>query len=192
MPRTVAQNQEIREASRTKLLDSALKTFAEHGYANTSVRKIASEAGVSLGLLYRYFGGKEELLQSVFDRSMALLSNRFDHALARCDGRETAPKLVTTIFDTLMTEQQYWSLFYNLRAQPGVTTILGDSFRLWTKRLRDIFQAYFEEHGRSEAELDAYVLYSLVEGTIQQYLLEPETYPLEGVVKHILAYIDRS
>jgi len=54
------------------------------------------------------------------------------------------------------------------------------------KRLRDLFIANFREAGKDEPEVDAYVLYSLIEGTIQQYLLEPEQYPLENMVERIV------
>jgi Transcriptional regulator len=56
--------QEQAQETRRKLLDSALKLFAEHGYADTHVRKINRSIDLADGILYHYFpGGKEELLQ---------------------------------------------------------------------------------------------------------------------------------
>lgn len=54
MPRTAEQLEHIRQESRERILSSALRLFARHGYAATSVRMIAREAGASLGLLYNY------------------------------------------------------------------------------------------------------------------------------------------
>jgi hypothetical protein len=39
--------------------------------------------------------------------------------------------------------------------------------------------------GRPDPELEALILYSLIEGTIQQYLLDPANYPLDQVVARI-------
>ena len=129
MPRTAQQNQQIRDATRSKLLDSAMTVFAEEGYAQASIRNI---------------------------------------------------------FDTLQTDPTFWSLFQGLRSQPAVMNVLADSIRLWTGRLREIFVDNLTQAGRANPEIEARLLYSLIEGTIQQYLLEPENYPLEEVVKRII------
>lgn len=52
-----------RDAERTKqrLLDVAGRLFAERGYDGTNVRAIAADAGVSINLITRYFGGKPGL-----------------------------------------------------------------------------------------------------------------------------------
>jgi AcrR family transcriptional regulator len=46
------------------ILDAATGLFAEHGYAQTSMRDIATRAGISLSVLYRQFDGKEELFSA--------------------------------------------------------------------------------------------------------------------------------
>lgn len=186
MPRTSQQNQQIREATRAKLLHSSMALFGELGYASTPVRRIARYAGVSTGLLYHYFDGKEGLLQAVFDDCMFRISEGF----AGVEGVPTAQGkiayLVGYIFTTLQEERIFWGLFYSLRSQPAVLSQLGDAFRLWTARLRNLFIEYLQAAGKPEAVLEAYLLYSLIEGTIQQYLLDPEDYPLDAVVEAII------
>lgn len=94
--------------------------------------------------------------------------------------------LIHAIFDLLASDPSFWSLFYMLRSQPEINRTLDGYFRQWTYSLRDLFADKFREYGRAEPALDAYVLYCLVEGTIQQYLLEPDSYPLDAVVARIL------
>jgi AcrR family transcriptional regulator len=48
-------------ATRQSLLDAATALFAERGYDRTTVRDIATRAGVNQSLLFRYFGSKEAL-----------------------------------------------------------------------------------------------------------------------------------
>lgn len=189
MPRTAVQNQEIREATRTKLLESSMILFAENGYGHTSMRKIADHADVSAGLLYHYFANKEALLTAVFDNCMAIISHSFIRIEEVTEPLAKISTLVRTIFETLQNDPTFWGLFYSLRAQPAVTAVLGDAFRLWTGRLRDLFIEFYSEAGRIEPETDAYVLYSLIEGTIQQYLLDSNNYPLETVAARIQAQL---
>ena len=55
---------------REAILRAAIRVFANNGYFNSKVADIAREAGVADGTVYLYFKSKEEILHSVFDRSM--------------------------------------------------------------------------------------------------------------------------
>lgn len=58
------------KAARTRahILDTALHLFAERGYEPTTMREIAAVAGCSLGLTYRYFSRKEDLVLALYTR----------------------------------------------------------------------------------------------------------------------------
>jgi TetR/AcrR family fatty acid metabolism transcriptional regulator len=55
---------------RGAILRAAIRVFANNGYFNSKVADIAREAGVADGTVYLYFKSKEEILHSIFDRSM--------------------------------------------------------------------------------------------------------------------------
>ena len=55
------------ESKKQQLLDAALGEFAAHGIAGARVDRIAKAAGVSAGLVYTYYGSKDELFDAVFD-----------------------------------------------------------------------------------------------------------------------------
>jgi TetR/AcrR family fatty acid metabolism transcriptional regulator len=55
---------------REAILRAAISVFAHNGYFNSKVADIAREAGVADGTVYLYFKSKEEILHSIFDRSM--------------------------------------------------------------------------------------------------------------------------
>ena len=59
------------ELTRQRILECALRLFAAKGYEETTMRDIAKEAGYSLGLTYRYFTGKEDLVLVLY-RSLAV------------------------------------------------------------------------------------------------------------------------
>ncbi len=187
MPRTAEQNEKIRQETRTNIIYSAMSLFARSGYASTTTRQIADLAGVSPGLMYHYFESKEELLHAVFDNCMVILSRVFTRAYEEAPPDRRLANLIQAMFDLLEYDRDFWALFYMMRTQPAVMALLGDSFRLWTARLRDLFTAELQAAGRVDPESDALILYSLIEGTIQQYLLDPDNYPLAAVVRRIVA-----
>ena len=54
------------EEKRRQILDAAVRAFARKGYHACRVGEIAEEAGVAYGLVYHYFGSKEEVLETIF------------------------------------------------------------------------------------------------------------------------------
>jgi AcrR family transcriptional regulator len=56
-----APQREERNA-RQRIINSAISLFSDLGYEKATTRELAARAGVSEGLIYRYFAGKRELL----------------------------------------------------------------------------------------------------------------------------------
>ena len=56
---------------REAILRSAIKVFANKGYFNSKVADIAGNAKIADGTVYLYFKSKEEILHSIFDRTMS-------------------------------------------------------------------------------------------------------------------------
>jgi AcrR family transcriptional regulator len=57
------------EQTRLLILDTAMRLFRERGYAQTTMRAIAREAGVAVGNAYYYFESKEHLIQEFYSGS---------------------------------------------------------------------------------------------------------------------------
>ena len=55
---------------RDALLRAAIDTFAARGFFNAQVADVARAAGVAAGTVYLYFRGKDDLLTSIFERTM--------------------------------------------------------------------------------------------------------------------------
>ena len=72
----VARKTRVRDAEappapkRDAILRAAIDTFAERGYFNAQVADVARAAGVAAGTVYLYFKSKDDLLISIFERSM--------------------------------------------------------------------------------------------------------------------------
>ena len=55
---------------RDAILRAAIETFAARGFFNAQVADVARTAGVAAGTVYLYFRGKDDLLISIFERTM--------------------------------------------------------------------------------------------------------------------------
>ena len=68
MPRTGEVYQQIRDKRKEQILRSAAEVFARKGVASTRINDLAEAAGVSQGLLYRYFANREEVFAALLER----------------------------------------------------------------------------------------------------------------------------
>ena len=73
-----------RTDKRDALLRAAIDTFAARGFFNAQVADVARAAGVAAGTVYLYFRSKDDLLISIFERTMT-------EAIA--DGRKSVDQL---------------------------------------------------------------------------------------------------
>src|SRR4030066_1919163 len=60
-------NRGAKEDTKSRIIESAKKLFAEQGYQKTTVVDISRQAGLSETALYEYFQGKEDLLLAIPD-----------------------------------------------------------------------------------------------------------------------------
>lgn len=58
-------------AARQRLYGVAINLMAKHGYESTTLRDVAKEAGVSVGLLYRYFPSKRAVIIELYEELSA-------------------------------------------------------------------------------------------------------------------------
>lgn len=76
--------EQIKDERREEIKQAALKVFAKRGMTGTKMSMIAAEAGVSVGLAYRYFKSKEELLH-------ILVQELLEHANEELDAVQYLP-----------------------------------------------------------------------------------------------------
>lgn len=184
-PRTDAQNEAIRAATRARIIDAALTLFAQHGYAGATIKQIAQAAGMAQGLLYNYFPSKEHLLLAIFQQSMADVRESF--ALAEsAPPAERAAALIRAAFALIRRNQRFWRLSYASRAQAPVLAALGLDLSAWTAEIRSVTARYAADAGMGDPTIEGAILFALIDGVSQHYILEPDTYPLDAVEQRLL------
>jgi TetR/AcrR family transcriptional regulator, fatty acid metabolism regulator protein len=68
--RSTTSSRADRPDKRDAILRAAIDTFAARGFFSAQVADVARAAGVAAGTVYLYFKGKDDLLISIFERSM--------------------------------------------------------------------------------------------------------------------------
>lgn len=66
---------------RSEILTAAVQLFQEDGYHSTTTHAVAERAGISVGLIYQYFGNKEDLLRAVIVDILAEFRDRIPAAM---------------------------------------------------------------------------------------------------------------
>jgi len=92
------------EERRLQIMDTALSMFAHGGFSRTTVKDIASSAGISNGLMYHYFPSKEKLLESAIEKRSFLPQLRVILKGTEAPCREVLKKIAIQFYDLLKQE----------------------------------------------------------------------------------------
>jgi AcrR family transcriptional regulator len=186
-PRTPEQNERVRAASRARIMEAALELFARDGYERTSVKTIARAAGISQGLLYNYFESKDALLRALFEASMEDVGASFAAADAEPDPTRRIERLVRGAFEIVRQNQAFWRLSYGVRMQAAVLEGIGGAIPAWTATIHQTLERYLRDAGVPDAAVEAAILFALIDGVSQHYVLAPDRYPIAEVADRIVA-----
>lgn len=148
---------------KAKILEVALGLFANEGYNAVSTNKIAKQAGVSEGLIFRHFGNKKGLLEAIMNE----MESRVEAIFATI--KDQGPlSVIHDILDLplLIKEDEYsfWRLQFKLRWQRDYYEQKKDypvlEKMIWA----------FSELGYAEPENEARLLGYLLEGVVKGML----------------------
>jgi TetR/AcrR family transcriptional regulator, repressor for uid operon len=79
----------------TQILDAAVACFAKRGFHQASMHDISAEAGISVGLIYRYFHNKEAVIAAMADRHKKEIHEILERARQAPSLRESLETLFT-------------------------------------------------------------------------------------------------
>lgn len=121
MPKTRAQNQEIKDERRANILNVALRLFSVNGYDAVTINDITTKANCSHGLFYHYFPSKAEIFKAIIEQSKqsSLKMPHFEEGNSLTT-RQKLEMITKHTFDVMRQDGDgpyYMSLFFNLRFQ---------------------------------------------------------------------------
>lgn len=136
---------ERRETTQIKVLESACRIFGSKGYADTSLKDIAADLGLTITPIYHYFGNKQSLFLAVTEAMELEFSQQIEGI-----GLRAEKVSLIEIWDMLIekTQQPYFARI----VLSDAPIILGRErwedtsvVRAVTKIFRDQLSLYFEQ-----------------------------------------------
>ncbi|MFN2454694.1 MAG: TetR/AcrR family transcriptional regulator [Pyrinomonadaceae bacterium] len=174
------------------ILRAATRVFARSGYFNAKVADIAREAGVADGTVYLYFKSKEEILHSIFDKSV-------DEAIAEgrkqlesiTDPREKLRRIALLHLERLGADRDLAIVFQvELR---GSTKFMEEFSAAGFGEYLRLIRSAFEEGQRAgmfRRELNAKVVAKILFGALDEmatnWILSKRRYKLAPLADQVL------
>jgi TetR/AcrR family transcriptional regulator, repressor for uid operon len=165
---------------RCQILDAALVCFAKRGFHQTSMHDISAEAGISVGLIYRYFENKEAVISAMADRHKKEIGEVLERArqapsllesleilfTAHCC--EDAPQVVSAFVVDLYAEASR-----NLQVADLVRDVLDTAMDGVTDLIARAPEAESATHGLKPYEL-AELIFAVSRGMLMRDVLQPQ------------------
>lgn len=173
-----------REGKRRELLRAGIATIAEVGYANASLRKVASRAGHSTGAVTYYFQNKEAMVAAILEH----LFDMWDTVLEVGDGAK--PRFRKWI--ELNSDSSQWDAQFQLLAQANHDPVLAEIYQRRYARYRAKLAESLARQQRAgevrddiPADILADHISALGDGWSMMLPVEPERFSAERM-EHLL------
>ena len=103
-----------------RVLEVGIEEFSSNGYENANINVIAKKAGISIGLMYKYFSTKEDLFITCVQRGMNILDEAVDQIIKGDDKLLIkAEKLIRTTCAHSKKNANYIRLYNEITSDKG-------------------------------------------------------------------------
>lgn len=159
---------------RQRILDAALRVFAEHGFYNAKVSEVAREAGVADGTIYLYFKDKDDLLISLFEDRMDYMVRRLNDELTRTSGSVASRiRRLIHMHLNLATEAPDLAEFITVELRQSAKFVKeyeNPKFQEYLTILRDLVEEG-QRNGEIRPGLDSRIVVRAIFGALDETLL---------------------
>ncbi len=108
----------ISEERKELILEVGIEEFSSKGYENANINVIAQKAGISIGLMYKYFATKEDLFMTCISRGMSILEDVLKEIMASNDKLLIkAEKLIRATCELSKSNSKYIKLYNEITAE---------------------------------------------------------------------------
>lgn len=170
------------------ILDAALKAAERSTPAAPRVADIVAEAGTSNQAFYRYFTGKEDLMQAVMARGLRRLHAYLEHRMSKVTEPEDQIEVWSRGLLTQATNE------VAARQGAAVKQILADTHpgsdsrtSEATNALRELLLDPLRQLGSTQPEFDASVIHEATMGTMSRHL-QARTAPSPAECDHLVRF----
>ncbi|MDQ0200403.1 TetR/AcrR family transcriptional regulator [Neobacillus ginsengisoli] len=189
MPRTPEENDRIRQASKEKIRAAAMELFMKQGYYTTSISAIAKQAGISKGLLYNYYKGKEELLSEMVEARIREVVEVMEEAITLDTPSEQLEHIVNGAIDNIYKKPAVHRFYLHLQTQPEADEELIKYSHLIIEENARQFELQckiFERMGEKEPRKRSLYFSSVLQGIMLMISTYLQKFPIEEIKKQII------
>ncbi|MES9738139.1 TetR/AcrR family transcriptional regulator [Peribacillus frigoritolerans] len=189
MPRTPEENDRIRQASKEKIRAAAMELFIKQGYYATSISDIAKQAGISKGLLYNYYKGKEELLSEMVEARIKEVVEVMEEAFTLNTPREQLEHIINGAIDNIHQKPEVHRFYLHLQTQPeSDEELIKYSHLVIEENARQFeFQCkIFESMGETEPRKRSLYFSSVLQGIMLMISTYQQGFPVEEIKNQII------
>lgn len=189
MPRTPEENDRIRQASKEKIRAAAMELFMKQGYYATSISDIAKQAGISKGLLYNYYKGKEELLSEMVEARIKEVVEVMEEAFTLNTPREQLEHIINGAIDNIHQKPEVHRFYLHLQTQPeSDEELIKYSHLIIEENARQFeFQCkIFESMGETEPRKRSLYFSSVLQGIMLMISTYQQGFPIEEIKNQII------
>lgn len=155
-----------------RILEAAVKVFAEQGFFQSTIAQIAKEAGVADGTIYLYFKNKDDILVQFYQYKTRQIFERFREAVSQ--PKTAAEKLRCLIRVHLEEFQKDRNMAIVYQAETHQNRWLGDQhIKAMSKTYRDIISEVVElgqEEGTIRRDLFMGLVKRLINGAVDEVI----------------------
>jgi AcrR family transcriptional regulator len=173
-------------ARRRQILDAALVCFSRRGFHQTSMQAIFEESGLSPGAVYRYFKGKEQIVEAIAAETLGGFAAAVESGPPGAPG-EVLGRLLGAI-DSVPLRDQRLRLALQIWGEAIVNPRVGGFVRAAIDGLRERMAA---ELLVPDPDATARVLVALVQGMVVQRDLYGDDFDAEGFRADALALLSQ-
>jgi AcrR family transcriptional regulator len=194
-PAVPVTRKEQRERTREVLLDAAMMSLVEHGYAGTTTQRVQERAGVSRGALLHHFASKAELLVAATRHIADLRLARIRGIASRAEslGQVDARRQVVKAMHEAMTGppfQAAMELWIASRTDPELREASLPAERRLGVALREVFDEFVHIDDADTAEVRFESLLALFRGLELARIIVQDASAEERVIEQWLADLD--
>lgn len=145
MARSNEKNEKMRDESKQKIREAALRQFADKGLFAARIQDIAADARISQGLLYRYYTSKDDIFVDLIDDAL----DKVNEASIQVSSLELSAKekillSLTELFKTIETSDSFRQTC-RLIAQAMNSTAIPEKAQKLLEEKRDVPYRIFAE-----------------------------------------------
>ena len=177
---------------REAILRAAVKIFAQKGYFNSKVSDIAAEAGIADGTVYLYFKSKDEVLRSVFDRTMDDFISEGRAELAKISSPDEKLRMLANFHLRKLGADRNLAIVFQVELR-GSTKFMEEFSEKGFLEYLDVIRNVIEEGQNADRfrkditpVTAAKIFYGALDEMVTNWILSKKSYPLEPFADEVL------